>query len=127
MALRRPLPNAIRGVLRYMVQIARRSFACTFPYEFERRAAYDFNARKTVMHSQHTTPITVANIINIAPNETAYSTPPAAASRVRGTVLAASHTTELAARFGRRPLLGLPASPALHATPALASKGRLIR
>jgi len=44
--------------------------------------------------------------------------------------LAASHTTELAARFGWGLLLGgylNPASFALHATPTLASKGRLIR
>ena len=62
------------GVLRYMVQIARRSFAFTFPYEFERRAAYGGdNARKTVRHSHHTMPATLTNRINIAPNEMAYS------------------------------------------------------
>jgi hypothetical protein len=58
-----------------MVQIARRSFAFTFPYEFERRAAYELpgnNARKTLMPSQHTNPIKVAKPINIAPNEAVY-------------------------------------------------------
>jgi hypothetical protein len=58
-----------------MVQIARRSFAFTFPYEFGRPAAYDLpgnNARKTVMHSQQTKPIAVANMISIAPNEAVY-------------------------------------------------------
>jgi hypothetical protein len=60
------------GVLRYMVQIARRSFAFTLPYEFQRRAATDLpgnNARKTLRHSHHTVPATLANRINIAPNE----------------------------------------------------------
>jgi len=45
-------------------------------------------------------------------------------------VLAASHTTELAAASAGGYCLAAtlnPASPALHATPALASKGRLIR
>jgi len=45
-------------------------------------------------------------------------------------VLAASHTTELAAHFRLGLLLGgylNPASLAFHATPTLASKGRLIR
>jgi hypothetical protein len=58
-----------------MVQIARRSFAFTFPYEFERRAAYELpgkNARMTLMNSQHTNRIAVANMINIAPNEAVY-------------------------------------------------------
>jgi len=55
-----------------MVQIARRSFAFMFPYEFAQRAGYELpgnNARKTLTDSQHTNPIAVANMINIAPNE----------------------------------------------------------
>ena len=53
-----------------MVQIARRSFAFTFPYEFERRAAYGGdNARKTV---NHTMPITLANIVSIALSAVTY-------------------------------------------------------
>jgi len=64
------------GGIALHVRIARRSFAFTFPYEFQRRAAYDLpgnNARKTLRHSHHTVPATLANRINIALNEMTYS------------------------------------------------------